>query len=744
MSKRQVPRRYAAPLGARIVNGGISIAIYIPRGKNVKVCFFEPDGFTTVKREWANGGDNCTIENEFPYEVEVPRYKETHYNLKQGDWGIWYGFFEGYEAGTLYGFRVTGNWDPENGAFYNPNKVLADPYAKGYYGDYIYDAANMAYMCQDNNPMIPIKPFEMSDIDSLGFAPLSVALDSLGDNHPQVFHPIIPYNQTVIYEAHVKGFTQNAPWLREDLRGTYAGLADPQTISYLKKLGVTSLELLPIHYSISEAHLLQSGKENYWGYSTHGFFAPNPKYATELSQKFGAQGVFDEVRGMINLLHNEGIEVIIDVVYNHTCEESNYGPSLSFRGLNNEGYYCHPAGNLGELYDYTGCGNSLDFRNPMVIRMVLDSLRFWANQIGVDGFRFDLGVTTARGLNGFTKDHPLLIAMKNDSVLGNLKLIEEPWDVGDYGWQTGQFGQPFSEWNDRFRNTMRTFWLADQGRLLVNEETSTLQELATRFTGSSDFFNNEVLRRPTASVNYITAHDGFTMRDLTEYNMKHNEANGENNNDGSDDNTSYNHGIEGASEDQDILVRRTRTIRNLLASLILSQGMPMIVAGDEFGRTQGGNNNAYCQDSEISWLNWDLADWQKELLETTKYIIKLRHRYAALHIDKFLTGKKHFEESDIPDISWYRPNGKPWKNEEWSDYHNRATQMLFASPNPDEDDVLILLNGRNEDMEFSLPDFRKWVKVWDSDDNVPKDTFFVKEDTVNSTALSFQIYASSK
>jgi glycogen operon protein len=574
-----------------------------------------------------------------------------------------------------------------------------------------------------------------------------VVLHDLNTVHPPVFHPDIPWSKTVIYEAHVVGLTKKAMWLPEELRGTYAGLADGRVIEHLKSLGVTTLELLPIHSTISEAHLIQSGLENYWGYSNLNYFAPNPKYATAAAREKGPNAVVDEVRGMVHLLHEAGIEVLLDVVYNHTCEEDNRGSMLSYRGIANRQYYVHPDGYPGELYDTTGCGNSLNFREPHVVRLALDSLRYWASEIGMDGFRFDLMATTARGDHGFSKEHPFLVAMKNDPLLGNLKLIAEPWDLGAFGWQTGNFGFPYSEWNDGFRNDVRTFWVADRGRMAQDWGVSSPQGLATRLAGSSDIFGSDPydnLRGTSASINYITAHDGFTLRDLVTYNNKHNDANQEGNKDGSNDNSSYNHGFEGETEDKSINTARRQTIRNMLGTLLLSTGVPMLTSGDEVGSTQGGNNNAYCQNNDISWLDWDFDKWQQDLLSTTKHLTWIRNAFPVLRTSKFFTGRKRNEYDDIADLSWFRPDGSLFTSEAWQNSDNRTFQALFAATNTGEPgserDVLLVVNGRGRSTDVFLPQVRRFERIWNSRQETPK-RFEVLE-KIKIAPFSIQVFAS--
>ncbi|MDR0950058.1 MAG: glycogen debranching protein GlgX [Candidatus Ancillula sp.] len=725
-----VSKRYAQPEGVCLIGDGVDVALFAPDATKVEFCLL-------------HSGQNG-------------KYQEERFELSGPHYGFWNGHVSGVSAGQEYGFRVHGPWNPQNGHWFNPAKLLVDPYARAVVGEYKYCPEVFSYsrskadLKNSDSQNTDLGSLRRSFHDSAPFVPHSVVVHDLDSVHPPVFHPNISWKDTVIYETHVKGFTKNASWLPKELRGTYAGIAHPDTINHLQYLGVTTLELLPIHSKISEEHLMRSGLTNYWGYSNLSFFAPNPDYATKAAQEKGGPAIVDEVRGMVHLLHEAGIEVIMDVVYNHTCEEGNLGPTLSYRGIANQNYYCHPEGNPGELFDTTGCGNSLNFREPHVIRMALDSLRYWATEIGVDGFRFDLMVTTARDRMGFTKEHPFLIAMKNDPILGNLKMIAEPWDLGPDGWRTGEFGFPFSEWNDRFRNDVRRFWVEDIERMKKGWSASLPQSLATRIAGSSDVFGSdptEKIRGPVASINYITAHDGFTLRDLVSFDHKHNEANLEGNRDGSDDNLSYNHGVEGIASDSKIQTRRIVTVKNMLTTLLLSSGTPMLTGGDEFGRTQQGNNNAYCQDSEISWFDWNLTDWQMELIETVRHLIKIRHDFPAIRHNKFFTGKPYsldkladsvdregnyvtnqlvsgelnlngklsneFGDQALPDLSWYMSSGEAFSDEAWRNTDQRAFQVLFSRTRLEDKDLLLVINGKSDTVDFVLPQSNNRTNSWE-------------------------------
>jgi glycogen operon protein len=527
----------------------------------------------------------------------------------------------------------------------------------------------------------------------------------------------------VIYEAHVRGLTRRLPGVPAELRGTYAGLAHPATLEHLRSLGVTSVELLPIHAMASEPHLVRRGLINYWGYSTLGFFAPNPDYATAAAQAAGPQAVLAEVKGMVRLLHAAGLEVLLDVVHNHTCEGGTDGPQLSWRGLDPTVYYLHDGGTPARFADVTGTGNSLDFRRPRVIQLALDSLRYWAQEVGVDGFRFDLAVTLGRDDEGFTARHPFLVALQTDPVLADRKLIAEPWDVGPGGWRTGAFPAPMAEWNDRFRNAVRTFWLADPAQAAHGRPGHGVRELATRLAGSADLFGYSdppLMRGVVASINYVTAHDGFTLADLVTYEHKNNLANGENNRDGTDDNRSWNHGLEGPVLDESIAMAipplRRRSIRNLLGTLLLAAGTPMITAGDELGRSQGGNNNAYAQDNEISWVDWDLEPWQQDLVATTRHLLRLRREHPALRAERFFWGVPYRASDPRPDLDWRLADGEPFDHHRWHDAGVRTLQMVRTAP--DGSSALLVLNGSLDLVDVTVAGGvragGRWEMVWDS------------------------------
>lgn len=748
------------PLGVHATDDGVDVAVLAAHATAVELCLVD------------------VVDPSFP--VRHPgRYAERRVPLTGPAFGVWRAHVPGVRPGQRYGFRVHGPWDPAAGLRHNPAKLLVDPYARGLVGELADDPAIRGQAGDD-----PDGPPDHHD--SLPFVPHSVVVaPPAGDLAPR---PRVPWRDTVVYEAHVRGLTQRLEALPEHLRGTYAGVAHPVTIEHLRTLGVTTVELLPIHANAPEPHLLANGRTNYWGYSTLGFFAPHAAYATRAAQEAGPGAVLDEVRGMVHLLHEAGIEVLLDVVHNHTCEGGSDGYHLSWRGLDNAGYYLHDGAAPARLADVTGTGNSLDFRRPAVVRAALDSLRYWADVVGVDGFRFDLAVTLGRGAHGFDPDHPFLVALQSDPVLCGLKLVAEPWDVGPGGWRTGQFPPPLAEWNDRFRDAVRQFWLADAREASHGRLGHGVRDLATRLAGSADLFGHSdppLLRGPVASVSYVTAHDGFTLADLVAYDHKHNLANGEDNRDGTNDNRSWNHGLEGpvASPDVrsvgggagldalglgvEIAPLRRRSIRNLLATLLLAAGTPMLTAGDEMGRTQRGNNNAYVQDDETSWVSWDLSPWRRDLLATTRYLTALRREHPALHADTFFTGRPRAVPSDdrpedetlgVPDLVWFDVDGELLDHGTWHDPAVRTLQMLRTAPGQGDADVLVVLAGALDPVDVTLPSARaavggepeRWELAWDSDWEHPDDRDRVNGDgtaragdVVGLEALSVRVYVST-
>jgi len=742
-------------LGAHLRDGGVDVAVVAPLASAVDLCLLDPEPSSPTG------------------------FTERRYALHRGPHGVWQGRVPDVHSGQRYGYRVHGRWDPAAGLRHNPDKLLLDPYTRGVTGE--FRLGPEVYGHTVNEDLAPVAGWHRSELDSAGHVPHGVLLDDVAPV-PDHARPHVPWERTVIYEAHVRGLTMQLPGVPEHLRGTYAGLAHPATIAHLQSLGVTAVELLPIHAAGDEPFLLERGLTNYWGYNTLAFLAPEPCYATREAREQGAAAVLDEVRGMVHLLHQAGIEVLLDVVYNHTCEGGDGGPTLSWRGLDNAGYYMHDGVRPAHMVDVTGTGNSLDFRRTRVVQLTLDSLRYWVQYVGIDGFRFDLATTLGRNGAEFTPDHPFFVAVATDPVLSRVKLIAEPWDVGPGGWRTGEFPAPFADWNDRFRDAARTFWLSDPATGVAGGTGEDLRDLATRLAGSADLFAHGPVpggRGPLASINYVTAHDGFTLADLVTYNLKHNEANGEDNRDGSDDNRSWNHEVEGpvtvpADEPRDerggpgdaaaaagwtprehhrgadILAGRRRSVRNLLGTLLLSAGTPMLTAGDELGRSQRGNNNAYCQDNEISWVDWELAPWQEELLATSRYLLRLRREHRVLRPDVFATG--HTAPGDtIPDLSWYRQDAGPMSPGDWHDSHVRVLQMLRSGRPFGDSDLLLVLNGSLADQTVTAPRGAgvTYELVWDSSwEHPPQDPTPAERlapgATTEMAGLSLRVYLAQR
>jgi glycogen operon protein len=636
-------------------------------------------------RVWSEHADSmeiCLFDDRDPNWMvkTVPMTKDSH--------GVWMGRSRSLHPGRRYAIRASGPASPTS--VFNPETLLIDPYARG--------------------------------LDRTGSTSwLSTVMEN-GFDWGESRKPNTALDHTVIYEAHVKGMTKLNPAIPEELRGTYAGLAHDATITYLKDLGVTAVELLPVQAFVSEQRLISQGLSNYWGYNTLNFFSPHAPYASRSAQAEGPEAVLREFKGMVKLMHEAGLEVILDVVYNHTAEEGLGGPRTSFRGIDNANYYRQDA--HGAYVDVTGCGNTVNFGHDVPIRLVLDSLRYWANEVQIDGFRFDLAATLGRNADvEFARDHPLLTGILEDPQLANVKTIAEPWDVGAGGWQTGNFPDGWSEWNDRYRDRVRSFWLTDIAEARATGRASMgIGGFATRLAGSSNTFSPE--RGPLASVNFITAHDGFTMADLTSYNVKHNLGNGENNRDGTDNNRSFNHGVEGPTMDEAILLARHKAMRNLMATLILSAGVPMITAGDEFGRSQRGNNNPYCQDSELTWMSWLQTRDQQELLRTTKHLLELRRNNPALRPALYAVAGETTKNASHMD--WYDAGGSLMDDEDWNSPENRTLQYLTAST-PDREAfnrVLLIVHGVEDDVTVSLPEHpgvTSYVLLWDSATEVPID-----------------------
>ncbi|UFU07685.1 glycogen debranching protein GlgX [Ruania halotolerans] len=688
--------------GVRPAGDGVDVLVHAPHADAVELCLF--DGLE---------GDG------------QPELNERRVRLHRSRLGRWAGHVPGVRPGQAYGLRVHGPWEPGRGLLHNANKVLLDPYARA--TTRALELAPEVFAHPVDSSLRPIEGLDRPDHrDSARHVPLAVVTDDLSAG-VKVEHPRTPWSRTVVYEAHLRGLTMQLPGVPEHLRGTYAGLAHPATVAHLLGLGVTAVELLPIHAKADEPALTRRGATNYWGYNTLSYFAPEPSYATEAARAEGPHAVLAEVKGMVQLLHEAGLEVILDVVYNHTCEGGTDGPMLSWRGLDNAGYYLHDGPTHARYLDVTGCGNSLDFRSRAVVRMALDSLRYWSQTIGVDGFRFDLAVTLGRDGRHFDPDHPFLVALACDPDLAGLKLIAEPWDIGPHGWRTGQFPSPLAEWNDKFRDTVRTFWIADAAAAVHGGTGHDLRDLATRLSGSADLFAHLPApdgRGPGASINYVTAHDGFTLADLVSYDVKHNEANGEGNHDGSDHNLSWNHGVEGSTDDPEVLAHRRRTMRNILGTLVLASGTPMLTAGDEFGRTQHGNNNAYCRNDAGVWVDWELEPWQDELLATTSHLLALRREHAALRPGRFHTPDPR---DPHPVLAWYDEHGATMTAQRWHDPHRRVLQMYRSGHDPQSGswgpDALLVINGAANPVRVTLTSAaaEQFTLVWDSAQEQPGD-----------------------
>jgi isoamylase len=645
----------------------------------------EPLGAT-----WDGAGTNFAVYSSVASQVELCLFdgdRERHIKLPMITRDVWHGYVRGVGPGTRYGFRVHGEWQPEIGRRCNPAKLLIDPYARHLTGELQPGTATLPYVVGDETTP--------SDEDSSAAVPHSVVTDTSfdwGDDRP----PAIPLRDTVFYEAHVKGLTMRRADIPAPLRGTYAGLAHPVMVDYYRTLGVTAIELLPVHAFVHEGHLIEKGLRNYWGYASLGFFAPHEAYASAEGRRDPTR----EFKAMVKALHAAGLEIILDVVYNHTAEGHHLGPMLSFKGLDNAAYY-HLVADAPQFYmDYTGTGNSVNIRHINTLRLVLDSLRYWVTEMHVDGFRFDLAVTLGRALQGFDGWSAFFAAVHQDPILRRVKLIAEPWDVGADGYQLGHFPIDWAEWNGRYRDTVRDFWRSQPG---------TLPDVAARLTGSADLFSGDG-RLPANSVNLITTHDGFTLNDLVSYNEKHNDANGENNQDGEGHNRSWNLGTEGPTDDEDILARRRRQRRNLLTTLFLSMGTPLLVHGDELGRTQQGNNNAYCQDSELTWIDWDNAD--QNLVAFVAYVVKLRAAHPVFRRARWLHDRRG-RVRNRPPAHWYRPDGVAMTPHDWSQPDARAltlvvdggvpTGITAAGEDEVDDTFCLVFNTSLEPLVFVLP-----------------------------------------
>ena len=665
------------PMGATWDGKGVNFALFSENAEKVELCLFDERGERELER------------------IPLPEFTDE----------VWHGYLPDARPGQLYGYRVHGPYDPKNGHRFNPHKLLLDPYAKALHGTLRWSDAHYGYQVGH-----PEADLSFDTRDNAGGMPKCRIVDTAftwGEDR----RPRRPWHETIIYELHVRGFTTLHPEVPVPLRGTFAGLAAPAVIRHMSDLGVTAVELLPIQAFIDDRYLVEKQLRNYWGYNSIAFFAPEPRYLSN--------GRLGEFKTFVQLLHDADIEVILDVVYNHTAEGNHIGPTLCFRGIDNASYYKLRPDDPRYYADFTGCGNVFDLYHPRVLQLVMDSLRYWVEEMHVDGFRFDLATTLARRNNGLFDSHAgFLDAIRQDPVLSRVKLISEPWDLGEGGYQLGGFPAGWAEWNDQYRDTIRRFWKGDEG---------LIGTVASRITGSSDIFDRKG-RRPWASINFITAHDGFTLTDLVSYERKHNAANEEDNRDGSDNNYSWNCGVEGPTDDPKIRQLRSRQKRNFLATLILSQGVPMLVAGDEFGRTQQGNNNAYCQDNEISWVDWEHIETEDRLLLAfVRRLIRLRLDHIVFHRNRFFHGKV-LPGTNVKDIVWLRPDGQEKEGEDWEVPYARCLSFLLTGeagqyhltaqgkPEPD-DSFLVIFNAYQEDIDYTLPHLdlgRRWELLMDS------------------------------
>ena len=666
------------PLGASYDGAGVNFALFSRMAEKVELCLFDEQ-------------DN-----------------ETRVELTEQNSYVWHIYLPGIQPGQRYGYRVYGPYNPANGQWCNPNKLLLDPYAKAIEGNIDGDESLYSYWFNDSD-----NPNNMNDLDSAAHTMKSAVINPFFDwGNDQ--HPFIPYSDSVIYEAHVRGMTNLNKNVPPEIRGTYAGLAHPSVIEYLKKLGITAIELMPIHQFVNDPFLQEKGLNNYWGYNTIGFFAPHNAYSSQ-----GQRGEqVNEFRAMVKEFHAAGIEVILDVVYNHTAEGNHMGPTLSFKGIDNQAYYRLVDNDQMHYFDTTGTGNSLLMRSPQTLQLITDSLRYWVQEMHVDGFRFDLAATLARQFQEVDKLSAFFDIVQQDPIISRVKLIAEPWDLGSGGYHVGGFPPNWSEWNGHFRDCVRDFW---------RSQPSTLPEFASRIMGSSDLYQHNG-RKPVASVNFVTAHDGFTLNDLVSYNNKHNEANGEDNRDGESHNRSWNCGVEGPTTIRDVNELRHRQMRNMFSTLLLSQGIPMICGGDEVARTQLGNNNGYCQDNEISWTHWKLKDYQKDMCEFVSKLVHLRLEHPVLHRRRFFTGRDANMAPDaLPQVEWFDHNGNIMDLEAWSNTHAFSIMVFLNGsdiPEPDwygntmvDNDFILIFNAHYEPIMFTLPEEqygRKWKLIVDT------------------------------
>ncbi len=667
------------PLGASWDGSGVNFAIYSENAERIELCLFEKG---------------------------VPDTETARIPLTSGTDHVWHAYVPGLRPGQLYGYRAYGPYNPAQGYRFNPAKLLLDPYAKAISGGITLSEIHFDYKTmQKSGEAAP------DTRNSAAYMPKSVVVDDSFDWGKDA-KPDIPPGKTVIYELHVRGFTALHPRVPGELRGTYSGLTTPAVLDHLRSLGITTIELMPIFQSVSEKRLLENGLGNYWGYNPIGYFAPDVRFSSAGTEG----GQVAEFKNMVKTLHREGFEVILDAVYNHTAEGGASGPTLSLRGIDNATYYRLDPKSKGQCANYTGCGNTLNSEKPAVWKLITESLKYWAGKMHVDGFRFDLAPALFRENPDYNRSHALFGMIKRDPILSNVKLIAEPWDIGPGGYQAGNFPDPWCEWNDRYRNTVRRFWRGDTGQLA---------DLAYRISGSSDLYRTRA-KGPYASINYIASHDGFTLGDLTAYEKKHNEANLENNMDGTDFNYSLNFGVEGPTDDPDVRSRREQQKRNLIAALFLSQGIPMLAAGDEMGRTQRGNNNAYCQDNDISWVNWALGPREKELFKFTRFMIDFRKKHTILNQGTFFHGKI-VRHNGFKDIIWFRKDGKEMTNADWQNGSLLSLGVIKSGDNLSkirrrgkpgyENTLMLLLNAEAGEVEFVIPSFGiadKWQAVIDT------------------------------
>ena len=690
------------PRGAKWDGKGVNFSLFSAHATKVELCLFDSRGETEVQR------------------IELPEFTDE----------IWHGYIEGVGPGSVYGYRVHGPYEPEQGHRFNPNKLLLDPYAREFVGQLRWDHACFGYTIGAEGDDLTF-----DERDSAQFVPKCVVVDE-GFDWKQNPKPLVPWDRTIIYETHVRGYTKRHPAVPEALQGTFAGLSVPEVIEYIRSLGVTSVELLPIHTFINDSYLLERGLTNYWGYNSIGFFAADPRYFADPMR--GVQ----EFKEMVARFHDAGLEVILDVVYNHTAEGNERGPTLSFKGIDNYSYYRLMPDQKRYYINDTGTGNTLDLSHPRVIQMVTDSLRYWVQEMHVDGFRFDLGTILAREPEGFHTRSGFLKCCSQDPVLAGVKLIAEPWDCGPGGYQVGEFPPGWAEWNDKYRDTVRDYWRGE----------ANAGALAPRLCGSADVFNRYG-RKPYASVNFITAHDGFTLNDVVTYNERHNEANGEDNMDGHSHNRSWNCGAEGPTNDRAINELRARQMRNMLATLLLSQGTPMLLAGDEFARTQRGNNNAYCQDNDISWVDWQAAQQNEPQVRFVKKLLALRRKYPILRRSRFLSGEMN-EQIGIKEITWINAAGTEMQPDQWDDEMMLCFGMLLDGraqatgirQRGQDATILIVFNAYHDVVHFTLPgttDSAHWLLL--SDTNQPDDelakTAFATGDVYEVTGRSLLLFS---